>query len=84
LVLLQKGLRKQLVLRGRSLIQKEELLLDVHQRIGQTTNAGVVVVELQPGVDVKITIYGDFSQFLAKNWRFFLKSHCYDDFLAFV
>jgi hypothetical protein len=33
---------------------------------------------LPPGVDVMITIFCDFRQFLAKKLAFFIKNQCYD------
>jgi hypothetical protein len=46
-------------------------LIDYYSAGVEVVNS--LVVGLAPGVDVMITIFCDFRQFSAKNWRFFQK-----------
>jgi hypothetical protein len=45
-------------------------------------NCGTCKAQPKPGVDVMITIFGDFSQFSAKKIGVFLKYQCYDQLFS--
>jgi hypothetical protein len=56
------------------LLTTEKILCDSIKQVSLVSSAGVNTVVFsrfdRPGVDVMITIFCDFSQFTAKNWRF--------------
>jgi hypothetical protein len=64
------ALGSQSLLMGAKLRMGLRMMLDWENAILNSLFFSPIPTEMKPGVDVMITIFCDFRQFSAKNWRF--------------